>query len=365
MKVRVEKTTGLPKSLTKTVTETVEAVVNRKLRPVLGFYRAADSVVQVAIARRKDKTIHCKIHWHVPGKKILVAEGEGPNVEAAAKECVRRLLREARRHIARLRAQDEFKRKERRKRLRELKTRVAEVPEPTRLEAEKRLSGLADRLKSVVGRELAYLHATGELPTGYPTVDDVVDEAVASTICTWKVGESEAQAWEDVLRNAFEILDREISSSHQYGTTVSLDQKLPPTSKDQAEGMVEEEIYEFYQPDDVLTLADVIPEEAVKEEAAQAGAETAEQAEKTSMEAYSWDVLKDLPREWRRSFLLAKVEGMGLRSIESVLGGTEQEVRGWLEHSCLFVSARLGDAGIPAQEVEDFISSPRRVAEEK
>ena len=365
MKVRLEKVEGVSESSGKIV-EILEGFASEKLGAVLEKYNAADTVLQAAITKNRDKAIKCKIHLHVPGKKILVAEGKGLAVDVAVRDCIKKIFREAKRHFARLEAQDHFKRKERRKRLHELKAKVAELPEATRLEGEKIVLELTDRLKSVIRREIAYLRATGDLSSDYPTVEDVADEAVAATISVWTPMGSKDEAWEVVLRNAFRIIDCEVENSRQYGRTVSIYEKLPPTPEDQAEAMLQEEFYEFYQPDDILTFSDVIPERI--EDSEEAGplsdAEEFEEAERTSVEAYSWDVLKDLPKNWRRSFILAKVEGMGVKSIESVLGVSEEEIRGWIKQSCMFVSARLVEAGISPEDVEEFLSSPRKAAEE-
>ena len=361
MKVRLKKIEGVSLD-SKKITGIIEEKANKKLGPILQKYNATDTTLQVAVTKNRDKSIKCKIHLHVPGKKILVAEGKGPDIEASIKDGVTKIFREAKRHFERLEAQDQYKRKERRKRLHELKTKITGIPEATRVEAEKVLAELKDRLRTIVRRELAYLRATGDLSPGYPTVDDVVDEALAKTISLWKPGATKEEAWEEVLKNAFDVINQEVENSKQYGKPVSIYEKLPPTPEEQAEAMVQDEFYEFYQPDDILTFSDVIPEEAadVGEAAPLTEAEEIKKGEDASAEAYSWDVLKDLPIKWRRCFILAKIEGMSPKFIASVIGASEEDVRNWIEQSRMFVYARLIEAGISREEAENFTSSTKK-----
>ena len=365
MEIRLKKVEGVYKDSGQFI-ESIRQIANEKLVPLLEKYNAANTVLQAAISRRKDNTITCKIHLSVPGKKILVARGKGPVVDVAVEDSIKKIFREAKRHFARLEAQHQYKRKERRKRLHELKAKIAELPENTRIEAEKLLSEFADKIKSIITRELTYLRAIGDLSSEYPTVEDILDEAMAATISAWKPGYSKDEAWQELLRNAFKSIDHEVENSRHYGKSISVYEPIPPSPENQAEAMTEEEFYEFYQPDEVLTFSDVIPEriEEAEEATALSEAEEFAESEKASIEAYSWDVVKHLPREWRRSFILAKVESMSVKSIASVLGASEKDVHGWLQQSCEFVSARLINAGISREDAEEFISSPRKATEE-
>lgn len=49
-----------------------------------------------------------------------------------------------------------------------------------------------------------------------------------------------------------------MANSRQFGEFVSLDAPVEADAQDVAEAMVEEEVFEFYQPDDTLRLADII-----------------------------------------------------------------------------------------------------------
>ena len=64
--------------------------------------------------------------------------------------------------------------------------------------------------------------------------------------------------------------------------------------------MVEEEVFEFYQPDDTLRLADIIADSQHPDAATIA--EQEELVDRSSEFAFAFDLLKDMPRLWRRIF---------------------------------------------------------------
>jgi DNA-directed RNA polymerase specialized sigma24 family protein/ribosome-associated translation inhibitor RaiA len=340
----------------------IEAIAASEIDPLLGERTAQHSVLHVALARNRNDGWSASMQMHLPGRKIVAMHGQGADPEAAVKDGARKIAREVKRHFARLHAQDQFKRKSRRERLRKLKASVAAMPEAERREAEDTLGALVDRLRNVVERELAYLRAVGDLPAEYPTVDDVVDEALAATTAAWKAGRSSEQAWQALLRNAFRAIDHEVAASRQYGEAVSLEQRLPRDAVEQAEAMVQESLYEYYQPDDVVTLADVLPDETADVAAAATGELELSAAERAGSRAYAWQLLKDLPTAWRRAFLLAKVEEMGVASIAAVLEVEERTAAGWLAQARAYLAARMCDAGVGAEQADAFVAVPDAAA---
>lgn len=336
-----------------------DALLAREVLPLLEKQGAADGSLYVTLSRsRRDAGgFVAQLQFHPPGKKIMVARGAGRDPGAALEEAVRNLSQEASRHFDALRGRRRSNRKARRARLETLRTRIAAMPESVQHEARTCLDTLVGRLKRVARRELAYLRAVGDLPSDYPTVDDVVDEALAETTAAWQAGCSTEEAWRAALRNLFRVIDREVSASRLYGEALSLEAPLPPDPQDQAEAMVEEEIYEYYQVDDVVTLADVVPEEATDSAAVEGavlgavapGAGTAEQA---SAQAFIWNVLKDLPIGWRRALLLSQVDEMDLEAVSKVLDVREEEVDAWIAQARSFVVTRCRDAGVIVRDEE-------------
>lgn len=278
-----------------------------------------------------------KLHTHLPGKKIVAANGEGKDVRGASEKAVAHLFREMKKHLDHLRGLDQVKRKARRERLRALKEQIAALPTTTQDEARHGLEGLLERLEQVARRELAYLRAVGELPSDYPTVRDVVDEAIAASEAAWQSGRPEQEVLRDALKHLFRVIDQEVRSSRLFGEAVPLDAPAPEDAKDQAEAMVEEEFYEYYQPDDTLSVADVIPAEEP---------DGLPDAEQETQQAWTVDVIKDLPMAWRRALLLHELEQISPQDIAVIFETTEAAVNRWIEQALGFVHARMIDVGL-------------------
>lgn len=204
---------------------------------------------------------------------------------------------------------------------------------------------LLSKLEAVARRELAYLRAVGDLPRDYPTLRDVVDEAIVRAKVEWQ-----SVPGKRGLHRSFEAsvrrLDNEVASSRQFGEFVSLDAPVEPDAQDVAEAMVEEEIFEFYQHDDTLKLADIFAGSQHPDVATIA--EQEELIDRSSEFAFAFDLLKDMPRLWRRIFLLIRVDGLNASSVSEILliPSKEDAVRRWLMQAEAFIAAHLEEAGV-------------------
>ena len=188
--------------------------------------------------------------------------------------------------------------------------------------------------------------AVGDLPCDYPTLRDVVDEAIVRAKVEWQSVPGEKEAYTGLLKHLFAVLDNEVASSRQFGEFVSLDAPVEPDAQDVAEAMVEEEIFEFYQHDDTLKLADIFAGSQHPDVATIA--EQEELIDRSSEFAFAFDLLKDMPRLWRRIFLLIRVDGLNASSVSEILliPGKEDAVRRWLMQAEAFIAAHLEEAGV-------------------
>jgi DNA-directed RNA polymerase specialized sigma24 family protein len=323
--------------------ETLRALTNKHLTPLLAKHGVANGVLHVTLQKLKrgNKTYGVRLHMHLPGRKIVIAQGEGTTASGASEAAVNHLFREAKKHFEHLRGQRQYMRKARSERLQALKDKIAALPAPVVSQARQGVEGLLQRLESVARRELAYLRAVGDLPANYPSVRDVVDEAAVATQAAWRPASDSETAYRRLLKSLFQVIDREVAASRRYLEAVSLDAPMPADPRDAAESAVEEEIYEYYQPDDTLSLADVLPAPADEEES-----EASPALERLSAQALVVDVLKDLPVAWRRALLLVEIEALALESVAEVLDTHVQTVEGWIEQARRFVETRLQDAGL-------------------
>ena len=205
---------------------------------------------------------------------------------------------------------------------------------------------LLSKLEAVARRELAYLRAVGDLPRDYPTLRDVVDEAIVRAKVEWQSVPGEKEAYTGLLKHLFAVLDNEVASSRQFGEFVSLDAPVEPDAQDVAEAMVEEEIFEFYQHDDTLKLADIFAGSQHPDVATIA--EQEELIDRSSEFAFAFDLLKDMPRLWRRIFLLIRVDGLNASCVSEILliPSKEDAVRRWLMQAEAFIAAHLEEAGV-------------------
>lgn len=290
-----------------------------------------------------------RLQLHLPGRRIAIAEAIAENIPAASTQAMQLLFRESRKHFARLRHEDAWKRKSRRERLDELKKAIAALPPATIEEAEGRLAGMRARLRELAAHELGWLRALGDLPEQWPSVDDVVDEAISNTKAVWKPGTDRDKVWRQLVKNLYRVIDREVALAREAAQMVSLDEALPPDAQEQAEAMVQEEFYEFWQPDDETVLADVLPEdtEPGDDESIAPPLDLS-----TPAPVLLSDVIAVLPRPWRRALLLSQSEGFEADQIAEVLEAEPDHVRKWLVQAEQFISARFSDAGLTMEMVQ-------------
>jgi DNA-directed RNA polymerase specialized sigma24 family protein len=272
----------------------------------------------------------------LPRKDILVAHGEGADIHAALHAAEDRLLREVKTHKERLRGQAEYRRKLRRARLRKLKATQAALPAEIMATARAGIEPLLPQVERVVRRELEYLRASAELPAQDPTVQDVVDEAVLTVIAQAQPDRSAEALLRELLRQAIKVLDAEVAARRRRGAVLSLEASPEPDASDQAEAMVEEEIYEFYQPDEALRLSDVVPDEA-----ATAPATATEDGERD----HALGILLGLPILWRRAWMLAELEELAVADIADILELELARAERLLEQARDFVREHLQQAG--------------------
>lgn len=324
----------------------LENVIEHALKPLLDKHTKDSARLHIVLDRDKKRQFLASGYMHLPGKKIVSATASHDELTPLAQMLAQSLFRQAKKHFDRLHAQDQIKRKARRERLRELKVRIAAKPASAAHEAKVTRMPLLSKLEAVARRELAYLRAVGDLPRDYPTLRDVVDEAIVRAEVEWQSVPGEKEAYTGLLKHLFAVLDHEVASSRQFGEFVSLDAPVEPDAQDVAEAMVEEEIFEFYQPDDTLRLADIIADSQHPDAATIA--EQEELVDRSSEFAFAFDLLKDMPRLWRRIFLLIRVDGLDASSVSEILliPGKEDTVQRWLMQAEAFIAAHLEEAGV-------------------
>ncbi len=308
------------------MTRAISQWAQQHLEPLLAGIGmpVARLVVTLASSAKGDRTRRVKLRVHLPKRHIIIASADHADVRTAMRTAQARLLRQLERHFDRLRHQAAYRRKTRRERLRALKARMASQPAASMRQADAHIEPLLQRLERIIRRELAYLRHCGELPGDYPGVQDVLDEAIIAVKADWQQQDCADASLQRLLREAYRVIDAELEASRRKGTWISLDASPAPDAEDEAEAMVEEEMFEFYQPDDTLKLSDVLVDDTVP---------TPDLELEEEQQAFALETISGLPLSWRRVLLLADFEQLSTTEIAAILALESKQIDTWLQQS--------------------------------
>ena len=107
------------------------------------------------------------------------------------------------------------------------------------------------------------------------------------------------------------VLDKEVRASRTFGEIISLEAQAPIDPADQAEDMVGEEFYEFWQPDELLRIEDVVADD-------KSVAPDVDEWDDQKIE-YLLRLLKELPIAWRRTLILHELENISEKELAKLL----------------------------------------------
>ncbi|MDN8618093.1 RNA polymerase sigma factor [Variovorax ginsengisoli] len=107
---------------------------------------------------------------------------------------------------------------------------------------------------------------------------------------------------------------------------------------------IDEAVYDYWQPDQVLKLEDAVPIDAP----------TPEQAvERKELRRVLGQVLAELPDDWRRAVLLTQADNLPRAKVARQLGISEEGLRRRIEHADAYLRARLSELGVGPGEAGD------------
>ena len=317
--------------------------IKRHMEPYLNNAGGSNSEVAVVVTKQADGAgeWEIRLRTYLPPKAILVAQSQADKLEHAIEAALANLLEKVESHIVRVRRQESSKRRSRRSRLKKLKKQQDALSAGSVTDARSMIDKLLPKLKRAVKRELTFLRSQGNLPPNYPTIQDVVNEVVAAVIADWEPGMDSQEAYLRLLKKMHEILDKEVQASRTFGEMVPLEDPAPLDPADQAENMVGEEFYEFWQPDELLRIEDVIAGEA-----SEIPATVTRDDQKVG---YTLRLLKDLPIAWRRALMLHELEDIAEEELTRILGVDLPTVSSRITQADHYVRARLMEAGFEAR----------------
>ncbi|SOE46968.1 DNA-directed RNA polymerase specialized sigma subunit, sigma24 family [Burkholderia sp. OK233] len=308
----------------------VGRLVKRHLQQHLSHFPTELVRLRPTLERTRHRGLsRVRLRLGLPGATLASAD-ESPELDMAIELAIRELERQLERHISHLRHEDSWRRKERRPGLRQLKVTQAGRADAELTRFSELVGPLLPALRRFMQRELAYLQARGDLAPGEPTVDEAL--ARACERLQQRPRRLEPMQW--LYQIAIDLLAEEVTRRQTGdGRWISLEDRLPVQLREQPEDG-DEIRFEYWQPDEVLRLEDVLPApDGTPEEAVSA----------REMRQLATTLLAELPGPWRRAVVLCWLEALPPLAAAQVLGVPVQELERWLMNADAFLKARLGD----------------------
>jgi RNA polymerase sigma factor (sigma-70 family) len=325
----------------------------RQLEPRLARFKPELVRLEVTVSQTRGKMIiHASLRLQLPSG-IVVAQEEGREVEPVLRKAFADLRKRLERHVARLKRESEWKRPARR-------ARIGALLPPARDKAEADRRGLyfdliedhLDKVYDAVRRELTYLQANGAVPGGALSVRDLVDATILKGLDHFEKRPTEFSVGDWLIRLAYETIEAEARALRRAlpDGVASLDAEpeeptVEPTQSDA-------EMFDYYQPDEVLHLEDLVsddtsadPETEVAQHEAQAALHRA---------------IADLPALWRKVLLCFDLEGKPPENTAVLLDLSQEDVGRIAEASRTFLREKLHESGHADDCIDETIARARR-----
>ena len=315
-------------------------LTERRLKPHLSHFPPGLVRLRATLERSRHRSLHrVRLQLVLPGA-TLACGNDSAEPEKAIELSVTELERQLERHVAHLRHEYAWRRKEWRAGLRQLKAAVAEQTEAGSASFNELVRPQLASLRHFVQRELAYLQARGDLAAGDPSLDDIVDEALARACerLAERPRRLEPLPW--LYQIALELLAEEVAHRQiEEGRCISLEGRLPVQLHEPHQDD-DEFLFAYWQPDEILRLEDVVP----------ATDDTPEEAAiSRELRELVATLLAELPEPWRRAVTLCRLEAQPSAAAAQVLAISEEELEDRLAHADAFLKARLTDLRLTPQ----------------
>jgi RNA polymerase sigma factor (sigma-70 family) len=294
-------------------------------------------------------------------KRWLSAKEEGHLLEETLREAWTELERQLEKHKAFLRHEHLWRRPARRAQLRQGRTRATGAL--TAHERELYLTLIQPHLKKLYNfarRKIAFCLATGEVLPGELTPEEVVDAVVLQGARAFasRPPHLPVDRWLFTLTLAYFASEiRRLKAERNSTLHVEATAPADP-AKEVATLERDDEIYDFYQPDESVRLEDLVPDPHVP---------SPEQVvESHDLQCYINQTLAQLPQAWWTAFVLHHVEGFTVPEIAHMTGRTEDDVARALVYTHEFLRQKLLDtelATLPGADAThlQFFSTVRNV----
>jgi len=213
------------------------------------------------------------------------------------------------------------------------------------------------RLSQYVQREIAYHLATGELIPDLVPVEAVVDETVMRALTEYEMQPASLPFDRWLITLASDVLDKRIQQVQMSREAAGRDQarmeqRLSRVPPERAGCAIEDEMYDWYQPDENLHFEDIVadPHTLSPEEIA-ASRQLQQDLDQT---------IAFLPKRWRDVFVLHSIEDFTLEEVSLVTGQTLDEVQQDLQSAREFLRERLTRMELAARSTRPPAMTGRR-----
>lgn len=257
----------------------------------------------------------------------LRAKKEGPELGAATNDAFEALIREINKFKEFLRREPEFKRKVRPS-YKETMLK-ANLKEDVQEAFEKFVEELMPRFYSFTLREIRNRMYQGQIKPGDIQVKDVLDEAivVVSDSIKNKTVFKEKEIKNEIYRQIIHIINKWTKERRRQITL--LEKTIQPEE-------IDTELYEFYQPDDIVRMEDIIPDTVETPD---------EEVEEEEMQKAVDQVVSMLPDKWRQAYTLIELEGFSPEEVSMIQDRSVEEIKKEVEMARAFVNEKLEDLG--------------------
>ncbi len=306
------------------------------LEKKLGSLAGGDVSIRGTLEKNaKHKLFRFGVTLHLP-HKMIAADEEGENITEVISKTFSELDRQAQKHKSRLKKEHLWKRVSRRKKLKSKMFDSHAVGNQSIItNSESWFDSIKphlDDLYHFAVHEITYLQAIGDLVADDMLPDELVDAVLVSAFeqQNEKPENLETKAW--LYQLAIDILDKEIEESRQRRKQISLETVIPDED-------IDTNIYEFYQPDEVLKLGDLIGvSESVPE---------SEKDQAMVEQTLAQPAMSSLPRDWRRAAMLHYGLGFSLAQVAAIMRMEQAAVEDLLKLAVRFMADRTSGIEVP------------------
>lgn len=320
----------------------IEQFVAKEVEPIVEKIGKGRVRFAAHVEANKSKGMYSvALRLHVP-KKVLVCREEGKDTMVVLQTAGQALKEQVEKYASRVRKEDVWKRKARRAELRKLKAASADSGRQDREVYYDLIRQHMPQLERVVRHELTYMRAKGDLPPDYPRIEDVVDETLARAFntITEKSPDISIEGW--LAQIAINVIAEEAARFRTEEGMDVLEKSFSPL-----EFIPEDEIFEFWQPDEMLTIEDLaaaspyrsLPDEPLEER---------------ERRLYLYRLLAFLPNKWRQAINLVFLEEMPREQVAKTLGVDEETINKWVEHTESFLREKMMEAGYSPPETGSY-----------